>query len=176
MKKERRYEIQDVKKYIEFSFVPAMREIFKAGDPKKYELFHGNCCRQTAVFICRLLTELLPEFTWTAWGGDFKDVIMGQKCQYWHAWVYGKSNDKRYFIDMARILKENLFIEVESNKYPKTHKDCICMEELSRERLDWKKMFYGEDFEFYTSLPSYKVFESILFMTGNVDFLKQKRQ
>lgn len=146
--------IEEIKIFMQTMFVPAMKEIFKEHSPEKYEEFQGNCCRQVAVFGCYILSQLLPEFEWSAWQGEYKDKVYGYDRTYVHAWIYGKGAI-RLFIDLARSHKENIFIETQGNRFPKDHPDYKDMIENWREKLDWKSMF--QETEYLTGLPSSKV-------------------
>lgn len=157
-----RNKVREVKFLFERIFVPAMHEVFKSASPEKYKAMQGNCCRQTAILGCHFLSKLLPDFKWVAWEGDFDDILYGEPVRYRHAWIYGKSENFRYIVDMARTHKENLFIEVQGNRYPKDHPDYANMKEVNRKMLDWENLFNNVENEWYTSKPSYEVMKTIM--------------
>lgn len=136
-------------------FIPALHKVITDRNPEEYKRWHGNCCKQTAIFGAYILKILLPDYEWTTWDGVFSDKHKGEDVRYNHAWILGKepSTNRRLLIDLARTTKERLFREVSGNRFPKDHPEYKDMVEESRERLDWEKMI-EEDDEFYTGLPS----------------------
>lgn len=143
---------QNVKTFMETVFIPALHKLLSDANPVAYKEWGGNACRQTAVYGYLLLTEMLPEYKWTAWDGVFTDVVYGKPVQYNHAWLHGvnKVNGKRLLVDMSRLHHERLFIEVNSNKYPNTHPSYENMVEVSREKLDIQDCLQSP--EYYTGL------------------------
>lgn len=141
--------IDDAKMFFGQIFLPTMKELFKESSPEKYEKWQGNCCRQTAVIGCHILSNILPEFEWNAWEAEFEDMYEGRSITYVHAWIYAKSPDMKLLVDMARSHKENLFIETLGNRFPKGHPDYKDQKEVRRSRIDWRLLLDG-DVEYYT--------------------------
>lgn len=139
---------QEAKDYMFNMFIPTLHEMVKEYAPDKYEFWNGNLCRQTAFAGTVFLREVLPEYDWQAWEGDFEDIVDGKNCRYEHAWIFGKHKEtgKRLFLDLSHNYKERLFIETKVNAYPKDseeHKDMKC---LSRKRLDIDVMLALEEY------------------------------
>lgn len=140
------------KDYMEQVFVPSLHKMISDINPVKYRMWNKNLCRQTAVFGAYILSGLHKDIDWQVWDGVFEDIHLGEKVRYNHAWIFGKDKSgTRYLIDLSRNTKERLFIEVQSNGYPKDHPEYKDMKEITRERLDWKSMFYNEN-EYNTGL------------------------
>lgn len=151
--------------FVDGVYLDDMREIFKKEAPEKFEEFQGNCCRQSAVFGAYFLNRLLPEYEWTVWDGIFEDDYFspGIMRRYNHAWIFGKHKvtGKRILADFGAVHKEQLFLAVDHNAYPRDgeYKNLI---EISRERLDWEKMIQTE-VEWFTQKPSMEVINMILY-------------
>lgn len=146
-----------VKHFIEEQFVPALHDIIVSKNPKEYEKWGGNACKQTAIFGSVFLNTLLPQYQWTVWEGIFTDIVHGKEVTYNHAWIYGvdRKLGKRLLVDASRNHHERLFLPVAGNKYPKDHPAYVHMKELHREKLDVGALLKEQ--EFYTRLPSEKL-------------------
>lgn len=135
----------EAREYMFNVFVPTLHEMIKEHAPDKYEMWHGNLCRQTAFAGTVFLQSVLPEYDWQAWEGEFEDVFQGRPCRYEHAWIFGKhlETGKRLFLDLSHNHKERLFIETKVNAYPKDSEEHKHMKCLNRKRLDINEM-YGQ--------------------------------
>lgn len=149
------------KEYMFEVFIPSIHELIKSRNSEEYEKWGGNCCRQSAIFGAVVLSEILPEYTWTVWDGVMDDVIRGKEVNYNHAWIFGKCDGKRLLVDLSRQYQERLFIEVKVNGYPKDHPEYANMVITSREQLDWKKAF-DDDLEYYTQLSGKDFYEELI--------------
>jgi hypothetical protein len=151
-----------VKEIMEERFIPALHSFLERSNPAEYKKWQGNACRQTAVFAVPILEALLPDYKWTAWDGDFEDIVYGREVTYNHAWVYGvnRKEGRRLLVDLSRIHHERLFIEVDSNKYPKDHPSYIHMKELRRKEMDVQEML--DDTEYYSRKPSRDILEYLV--------------
>lgn len=128
---------QRARQFMEERFLPALHAMLETADPQKYAAYGGNACRQTAILGMHFLNVLLPEYKWRAWEGEFDDIILGQPCQYDHAWLYGVGPGKRrLLVDLARKVQERLFMVVTANTYPKDHPEYIHMQERKRTKID----------------------------------------
>ncbi|QNR70477.1 hypothetical protein IAQ67_28625 (plasmid) [Paenibacillus peoriae] len=154
------------KLFIEEKFTPALHQIIESRNPKEYKKWGGNACRQAAIFGYVFLSELLPNYKWTAWDGIFKDIVGGKEVEYNHAWLYGvdRENGRRLLVDASRNHHERLFMTVSGNRYPKDHPSYIHMKELKREKLDVADALRTD--EYYTRLPSMKFIELLRDMTN----------
>lgn len=154
---------QQVKIFMFNRVVPAIHKVLKDGNPNLYQQWGGNTCRQSAVFGVKFLEELLPEYDWTVWDGDFGDKIRGQHTKYNHAWIYGihKETKKGLLVDLSRVDRERLFLPTTSNKYPKDHPEYKEMRLIQKTKLDYNQMI-EDDIEYYTQLPSTEVLNNII--------------
>lgn len=128
---------QRARQFMEERFLPALHAMLEDADPLKYATYGGNACRQTAILGMHFLSQLLPEYKWRAWEGEFDDIINGKARQYDHAWLYGVGPGKRrLLVDLARKVQERLFMLVTANNYPKDHPEYIHMKERKRTKID----------------------------------------
>ena len=143
-----------VKDFMQRRFTPYIDDLFRRRNPDVYAMYQGNFCRQAAVFGSKILEELLPEYTWSAWEANFDDIVNSRKRNYEHAWIYGKHkhSNKGLLVDLSRNYRERLFIAVESNQYPKDHPEYKYMAERHRTEIDINEKM--TELEFYTTLPS----------------------
>ncbi len=160
--RELTFEEQRVKVVMENLFVPALHAVLRESNPVMYDQWQGNACRQTAVLGSVYLKYALPNYTWTAWDGEFKDVVLGKEVRYNHAWIFGRNrqDNKRILADLSRQHHERLFIPVDSNKYPKDHPEYLHMQELERTLIDVPE--HMQEVEFYSQLPSSKLYEKVI--------------
>lgn len=149
------------KMYMFKVFIPSLHKLLQDKNPKEYEKWGGNCCRQSAIFGAYILNELLPEYEWTVWDGEMDDIVNGKEVSYNHAWILGKGNGKRLLVDLARSYRERLFIEVKSNGYPKDHPEYIHMVVKSRTKIDWESEIKNER-EYYTGYTGKEFYEKLL--------------
>lgn len=164
---------EQIKYYMENCFVPALHKVVKGyseESKRKYEMYNGNLCRQTAIFGATFLQNVLaPEYEWTVWEGDFEDKYEGKDVRYQHAWIFGKSpNGERLLLDLSNQVKERLFIKVKVNGYPKQgeHKH---MRELGRMKLNHNEMFAGTDVEYMTQISSPQLMKLVIEEMGNTN-------
>lgn len=141
-----------VKNYMYNKFVPALHHILQTANPIQYVRWNGNACRQTAVFGHHFLEKFLPDYTWSAWDGDFSDIYNGKRVKYNHAWNYGvdKKNNKALLVDLSRVNKERLFIPVKANKYPKNHPEYKDMMLIKKVKMNVDQRM--DELEYYTAL------------------------
>lgn len=160
---------EEVKRIMEERFIPALHDFLERSNPSEYKKWQGNACRQTAVLAVPILEALLPEYKWTAWDGDFEDIVYGQKRTYNHAWVYGvnRKEGRRLLVDLSRIHHERLFMLVSSNKYPKDHPSYVNMVELRRQPLDVQEKL-GE-VEYYSRKPGRAILEYLIKAIGEMN-------
>jgi hypothetical protein len=146
---------------MEEGFTPALHSILQEANPKEYEKWQGNACRQAAILSIPMLRELLPNYTWAAWDGWFDDIVHGKNVHYNHAWVYGRDKEtgRKLLVDLARQHHERLFVLVDSNRYPKDHPEYVNMKEVRRERLDIDNNL--RDIEYYTKLKGYQLLQLV---------------
>lgn len=158
-----------VKNYLERRFIPYIDDLFKRSNPTMYAAFNGNFCRQAAIFGVILLEELLPEYIWYAWEGEFDDIFENRKVNYEHAWIFGqnKQDKSKLLIDLSRNYRERLFIKVGENKYPKEHPEYKNMKEKNRKQISIEESM--KEYEFYTSLSTEKVLKKIKKATNFVE-------
>lgn len=151
-----------VRNFMYASFVPSLHKILKNANPAQYERWNGNACRQTAIFAHHFLENLLPNYEWTAWDGDFSDIVHGQRRKYNHAWNYGvdKANNKGLLVDLSRVNKERLFIPVKANKYPKDHPEYKDMRLISKEKMNIEQRM--QEYEYYTYLKGPDLLEKLV--------------
>lgn len=146
------------KQFIEEQFIPTLDAIFFEKNPLEYLRWNQNSCRQSAVFGVHFLKELLPQYKWYAWDGDFKDYIRVDghwtEVEYNHAWIYGidHKNKRKLLVDPSRNKKERLFMVVEENEYPVWHPDYMFMEKLRSYKMDIRKRM--KEIEYYTAMKS----------------------
>lgn len=150
-----------VKIIMEELFLPALHKLVSEANPKAYKQWGGNACRQSAFFGRKLLSNLLPEYKWTVWDGDFDDILDGKPIHYNHAWIYGvdKESGRRLLVDLARQHHERLFIEVSGNRYPKDHPSYQHMKEVRREKVNLDE--WEQSPEFYTQMMPAEFMASI---------------
>jgi hypothetical protein len=159
---------EQVKDYMFNVFTPALHHLVSTSNPKEYERWNGNTCRQTAVFGIYFLEELLPEYEWTAWDGDFSDIYMGQNVQYNHAWLHGvdKANRRGLLVDLSRVNKERLFIPVTENKFPRKHPEYKDMKLIRKERIDIGERM--SEYEYFTNLQGEEFIKALLEIMVNI--------
>jgi hypothetical protein len=154
-------EEQRVKVVMEGMFIPALHDVLKKANPAEYAKWQGNACRQTAVFGTWYLRHVLPTYTWTAWDGIFKDIVRNERVTYNHAWIFGKdSRNNRLLVDLSRQHHERLFIPTMGNRYPREHPEYTNMDIVNRVRIDMEASML--EVEYYTNLPSLKVYDMIV--------------
>jgi len=153
---------KQVKALMEGSFVPALHKVLSNANPKEYQRWNGNACRQTAILGVQLLRQFLPNYEWTVWDGDFSDILEGRKVKYNHAWVHGvdKQAKKGLLVDLSRNHHERLFIEVSENKYPRNNPTYKHMRLINKIRIDDLKEM--QDLEYFTALPSMQVLAQVI--------------
>lgn len=159
------------KNFMETIFVPALHKMIKSKNPTEYEKWQGNLCRQTAIFGALILSTINNDVDWQVWDGIFEDIYCGKRVTYNHAWIFGKDKNtgQRYLVDLSRNHKERLFIEVNSNRYPRDHEEYKDMREVSRNKLDWESMLSEKEYftnldgkEFMNELQGYIAVETSL--------------
>jgi hypothetical protein len=155
-------EEQRVKVVMESMFVPALHDVLRITNPTEYDKWQGNACRQTAVFGTCFLRLVLPTYTWIAWDGVFDDIVHDKEVTYNHAWITGRNpvGNIRLLVDLSRQHHERLFIPVSTNAYPKDHPEYINMKVRERNVINVEECM-KED-EYYTKLPSLKVYDLII--------------
>lgn len=142
---------QRVKMFMESIFIPSLHEILQAKSPEKYMLYQGAACRQTATMGYFFLKDLLPDYEWEVWEANFKDKFRGKDVNYEHAWIYGKSKNKKekdLLVDLARNYQERLFIKTNKNQYPANHPEYKDMVVLQKKRINPNRNL--QIIEFYT--------------------------
>lgn len=161
-----------VKAIMENVFVPVLHEIVSTANPVAYQRWNGNACRQTAIFGTKMLQSFLPEYQWTAWDGDFTDIVQGEKVKYNHAWIHGvnKAEGKGLLVDLSRNYHERLFIPVTSNKYPRNHPSYKHMKLIKKVKMDVEQKMTQA--EFYTNKPSDQVLSDIYLKMQKILFTK----
>lgn len=144
----------EAKRYLEEDVIPLLDGMFERSNPLAYQVYGGSACRQYALFGSALLTELLPEYDWQVWEGHFSDRFNNEPVEYEHAWIYARNKTAtgQLLVDLSRNYHERLFIEVNQNKYPKTHPTYEHMRLLRKKRAPVQE--YWQDREFYTSLTA----------------------
>ncbi|GAB6431319.1 hypothetical protein bcgnr5378_08160 [Bacillus cereus] len=152
---------QAIGDYLQKTFIPFLHTELQKGNPMEYRRWGGNACRQTAIFGQVLLEEVLPEYEWTAWDGNFTDSRNGERIKYNHAWVHGKHKTERrgVLVDLARLDKERLFISVKENKYPRNHPEYKNTRLLNKETLNVKEKL--EEQEYYTNVKGTDLLQTI---------------
>lgn len=155
------------KALMENLFIPALHDTLSKAAPEKYQQWGGNACRQTAIFGANLLKDLLPEYDWVVWDGNFSDMLKGKRVKYNHAWIYGihKTEKKGLLVDLSRNHHERLFLPTKSNKYPKDNPTYKNMKLINKTKLDYQKEML--DIEYYTSKRGTEVFDQILMKIGS---------
>lgn len=150
------------KNLMENLFVPTLHDILQKANPQAYKQWGGNACRQTAIFGAVILRELLPDYTWTVWDGDFSDIVRDQKVKYNHAWIHGvnKKERKGLLVDLSRLHHERLFIPVIENKYPKKHPSYEHMRLIRKEQMNIEERL--NEIEYYTEKPSNELLNILL--------------
>lgn len=150
------------KVFMENRFVPTLHNILSNANPEEYKRWGGNACRQTAIMGVHFLREFLPSYEWTAYDGDFSDIVQGVPRQYNHAWIHGidKKNKRGLLVDLSRVDRERLFIPVKENKYPKNHPAYKHMKLIRKEKIDIEKQM--QDHEYYTMLPGKELLDKLI--------------
>lgn len=156
----------NVKWAMENCFIPALHEVLSKADPKKYDQWAGNACKQAAIFGAAILEGILPQYKWTVWEGIFDDIVNDKPSHYNHAWIYGvdRESGRRLLVDMAREYRERLFIVVTGNRYPKDHPEYMQMVEKSRSQHDYKTRV--NEIEYYTQRNGVDVLMDVLRIGG----------
>lgn len=142
-------------------FVPALHDVFRTANPDAYYAWGQNCCRQAAVFGTVYLKELLPNYKWYAYDGEFKDLINGKEVYYNHAWIFGVDREKhrRLFVDPSRKIQEQLFFVTDENKYPIDHPDYKYTVIVKSYKMNLKARL--KDLEYFTKLGARKVLKLV---------------
>jgi hypothetical protein len=144
---------QSAKEFLEKLFVPKLHAILKSHSPEKYKRWEGNCCKQTAIFGAFFLSTNMKGYTITTWEGIFEDIEYNKPVKYNHAWIFAKeeATGRRLFIDMARLHRPNIFIEVTKNGYSKDIPGYEHIKEISRTQLNWVEQITKE-VEYFSGL------------------------
>lgn len=102
---------------------------------------------------CFFLNNILPSYTWHVYDGIFDDVLYGKPVRYNHAWIFGtnRKDNRKLFVDLARIHTEQIFKFTQNNRYPKDNQEYKDLKEVCRTQLNWHKMILTER-EYYTKL------------------------
>lgn len=165
---------QFVKDFMNERFIPALADTFNRASPEKFEYFGGNFCRQSAIIGTVFLQDLLPEYEWVAWEGEFDDIVLGDRRQYEHAWIYGKnriSDKRRILVDLTRKHQERLFIISRKNAYPNNHPEYLHTKIITKKQIDIQDALQTR--EFYTNLTGERLVQKIARVT-NVDKFKEE--
>lgn len=99
-------------------FNPVLKLILSSAKPYEFEKYGFNSCRQTAIFATAILTELLPEYTFRLYEGEFVESYKGQPISYTHAFTIAYHGDRALLIDISRVSKRLLFMPIEDTLYP----------------------------------------------------------
>ena len=149
------------KTFMETKVVPVLHDIISKANPIAYQIWGKNACRQVAIIGSVFLEELLPDYKWEVWDGDFSDIIHGQPVEYNHAWLYGinKKDNRNLLVDMSRNFHERLFIIVTENEYPSAHPEYKHMKLIRKKKLNVKQQL--KEKEYYTGLKGKKLYAAI---------------
>jgi hypothetical protein len=150
------------KLFMENRFTPTLHNLLSTANPEAYKKWGGNACRQTAIMGVHFLKEFLPSYEWTAWDGDFSDIVGGIPRKYNHAWIHGidKKNKRGLLVDLSRVDRERLFIPVKENKYPRNHPEYKNMKLIRKEKIDIEKNMLDQ--EYYTMLRGHDLLEKLI--------------
>lgn len=133
-----------------YIFNPVLKTILAYSKPEEFARYGFNSCRQTAIFGTAILTELLPEYNFKIYEGQFTELYNGQTITYKHAFTIGQYQDRILLIDISRVSKRLLFCQVGDTLYPNEDEwasvALINKEELSlAEMLDFNVKEYFTD-------------------------------
>lgn len=112
-----------VKHFIEMEFLPYLTNLIKEGNLPAYYFLDGVFPEQATVCGYDLLKELLPEYSWEAWEGQFLNPTVDSSIFYQHTWLYGEQqgDTSGILIDLTPRHHDPLFATVATNDYPETH-------------------------------------------------------
>lgn len=112
-----------VKHFIEAEFLPYLTNLIKEENLPAYYHMEGVFPEQATVCSYDLLNEMLPDYNWEAWEGQFLNPIVESSVFYQHIWLYGEHQEEGsgMLIDLTPRHHEPLFAVVKSNEYPEHH-------------------------------------------------------
>ena len=141
-------------------FNPVLKLILAHSNPVEFERYGFNSCRQTAIFGTAILSELLPEYNFKLYEGQFAELYNGQMITYTHAFTIGQYQDRMLLIDISRVSKRLLFHQIEDTLYP-------CEDEwknvslINKEELSLAEMLTSGVVEYFTGKSPMSVLLSI---------------
>ena len=130
-------------------FNPVLKFILSSSNPEEFARYGYNSCRQTAIFATAILTELLPEYTFRLYEGQFAELYEGRLITYKHAFTIGQYKDRMLLIDISRVSKRLLFCPVTDTLYP-TEDEWASVSLISKEELSLVDMLDTDVVEYFT--------------------------
>lgn len=144
-----------------YIFNPVLKFILASSKPQEFKRYGYNSCRQTAIFATALMKELLPEYTFRTFEGQFIELIDGRPTPYIHAFTIATHGDRSLLIDISRVSKRLLFTPITSPAlYPRTE-DWSGVVFLTKEEFDLQKQLFTVEVEYFTNRQPMKVLHLI---------------
>lgn len=143
-----------------YIFNPVLKAILAYSKPEEFARYGFNSCRQTAIFGTAILTELLPEYTFRLYEGQFAELCDGQMITYKHAFTIGQYKDRMLLIDISRVSKRLLFCPVGDTLYP-SKDEWASVSLISKEELSLAEMFDFNVKEYFTGKSPIAVLTAI---------------
>ena len=143
-----------------YIFNPVLKLILAHSNPYEFEKYGFNSCRQTAIFGTAILSELLPEYNFRLYEGQFAELYNGQMITYTHAFTIGQYKDRMLLIDLSRVSKRLLFHQIEDTLYP-YEDEWKNVSLISKEELSLAEMLAPDVAEYFTHKSPMSVLLSI---------------
>ena len=134
-----------------YSFVPVLKMLLNQFNPKEFQQYGYNSCRQTAILGGYFLRSLLPNYTISVYEGQFTEPINGKITPYIHAFIIAQKDERSLIIDLSRTTKHLLFHPVFGRIYPETF-DYSNVVYINKEKLNYVSLVETDEKEYLTGL------------------------
>lgn len=151
---------KEVRDFMINIFNPALKYVLFSKNMTEAKKYGFNTCRQTAVFATVILRNMLPDYNFKAYEGDFEEWVNGKMEPYVHAFSLGEHNGKVYLVDLSRTSKRLLFTPVFSNLYPNTE-DYKNMVYYDKNEIDMEFAMSDAQKEYLTGLYPSQVLNEV---------------
>lgn len=155
---EKEREVRDEMIYL---FNPVLKFILSSAQPEEFKRYGYNSCRQTAIFGTAIMKELLPEYNFRLYEGQFLELVDSVPTPYIHAFTVATHQDRTLLIDISRVSKRLLFTSVTSpSLYPQTE-DWKNVALIAKKELNLRELLMDAGAEYFTRMPHMAVLFSI---------------
>lgn len=156
-----------------YIFNPVLKFILANSKPDEFAKYGFNSCRQTAIFGTAILKELLPEYTFRLYEGQFAELYDGKMITYTHAFTIGQYKERMLLIDISRVSKRLLFTLIGDTLYP-IDDEWKYVSLISKEELSLTEMFASGVLEYFTDQEPLSVLTSIKLLMHDLKNLPEE--